>query len=89
MTGLYNRRIFDDYIERLWRQSRRERTSVAIIFVDIDFFKVYNDLYGHQAGDDCLKTCGEVHRARRQAAVRFRGALRRRRVRARPLRAAR
>ena len=55
MTGLYNRRIFDDYVERLWRQSRREGTNVAIIFVDIDFFKVYNDLYGHQAGDDCLK----------------------------------
>jgi diguanylate cyclase (GGDEF)-like protein len=55
MTGLYNRRIFDDYVERLWRQSRRERTGVAIIFVDIDFFKLYNDLYGHQAGDDCLK----------------------------------
>jgi diguanylate cyclase (GGDEF)-like protein len=55
MTGLYNRRIFDDYVERLWRQSRRESASVAIIFVDIDFFKVYNDLYGHQAGDDCLK----------------------------------
>jgi diguanylate cyclase (GGDEF)-like protein len=55
MTGLYNRRIFDDYMERLWRQSRRERLSVALIFVDIDFFKVYNDLYGHQAGDDCLK----------------------------------
>jgi diguanylate cyclase (GGDEF)-like protein len=55
MTGLYNRRMFDDYIERLWRQSRREGASVAIIFVDIDFFKVFNDLYGHQAGDDCLK----------------------------------
>ena len=55
MTGLYNRRIFDDYMERLWRQSRRERLSVALIFVDIDFFKLYNDLYGHQAGDDCLK----------------------------------
>jgi diguanylate cyclase (GGDEF)-like protein len=55
MTGLYNRRIFDDYMLRLWRQSRREGTGVAIIFVDIDFFKIYNDLYGHQAGDDCLK----------------------------------
>jgi diguanylate cyclase (GGDEF)-like protein len=55
MTGLYNRRIFDDYVQRLWRQSRREGTAVAIIFVDIDSFKVYNDLYGHQAGDDCLK----------------------------------
>lgn len=55
MTGLYNRRIFDDYVERLWRQSRREGTGVAVIFVDLDFFKLYNDLYGHQAGDDCLK----------------------------------
>ena len=55
MTGLYNRRIFDHYVERLWRQSRRDGTGVAIIFVDIDFFKVYNDLYGHLAGDDCLK----------------------------------
>ena len=55
MTRLYNRRIFDDYVQRLWRQSRRERTGVAIIFVDIDFFKIFNDLYGHQAGDDCLK----------------------------------
>jgi diguanylate cyclase (GGDEF)-like protein len=55
MTGLYNRRIFDDYIERLWRQSRRESTNVAVIFVDIDCFKLYNDFYGHQAGDDCLK----------------------------------
>ena len=55
MTGLYNRRIFDDYVELLLRQSRRESTGVAIIFVDLDFFKLYNDLYGHQAGDDCLK----------------------------------
>jgi diguanylate cyclase (GGDEF)-like protein len=59
MTRLYNRRIFDAYVERLWRQSRREGTAVAIIFVDIDFFKVYNDLYGHQAGDDCLKRVAE------------------------------
>ena len=55
LTGLYNRRIFDDYMQRVWRQSRREDETVAIIFVDIDSFKVYNDLYGHQAGDDCLK----------------------------------
>jgi diguanylate cyclase (GGDEF)-like protein len=55
MTGLYNRRIFDDYIHRIWRQSQREGMALEIIFVDIDFFKIYNDLYGHQAGDDCLK----------------------------------
>jgi diguanylate cyclase (GGDEF)-like protein len=55
MTGLYNRRIFDDTIQRIWRQSRRESVAFAIVFVDIDFFKIFNDLYGHQAGDDCLK----------------------------------
>lgn len=55
MTRLYNRRIFDEHIQRIWRQSRREETTLAIIFVDIDFFKIFNDLYGHQAGDDCLK----------------------------------
>jgi len=55
LTGLYNRRIFDDYIGRVWRQSRREDVALEIIFIDIDHFKIYNDLYGHQAGDDCLK----------------------------------
>jgi diguanylate cyclase (GGDEF)-like protein len=55
LTGLYNRRIFDDYIGRVWRQSRREDVGIEIIFIDIDYFKIYNDLYGHQAGDDCLK----------------------------------
>jgi diguanylate cyclase (GGDEF)-like protein len=55
MTGLYNRRIFDDYAKRVWRQSRREGQLLTIVLVDIDDFKVYNDLYGHQAGDDTLK----------------------------------
>ena len=55
LTGLYNRRIFDDYIDRIWRQSRRENSLLQMIFIDIDYFKIYNDLYGHQAGDDCLK----------------------------------
>ena len=60
LTGLYNRRLFDDYMRRLWRQSRRENVSVVIIFVDIDYFKIYNDLYGHQAGDDCLKKVAQT-----------------------------
>lgn len=55
LTGLYNRRMFDDFIRRLWRQSRREDEPLAVILVDIDGFKIFNDLYGHQAGDDCLK----------------------------------
>jgi len=55
LTGLYNRRMFDDFMRRVWRQARREEVALETIFVDIDFFKIYNDLYGHQAGDDCLK----------------------------------
>jgi diguanylate cyclase (GGDEF)-like protein len=55
LTGLYNRRIFDDFVRRVWRQSRREDVAIGLVFVDIDYFKIYNDLYGHQAGDDCLK----------------------------------
>jgi len=55
LTGLYNRRMFDDFIQRIWRQSRREEKALEIVLVDIDYFKIYNDLYGHQAGDDCLK----------------------------------
>ena len=55
LTGLYNRRIFDSFIRRVWRQSRRDETTVQIILIDIDYFKIYNDLYGHQVGDDTLK----------------------------------
>ncbi|HEU4616434.1 MAG TPA: diguanylate cyclase [Gammaproteobacteria bacterium] len=60
MTNLYNRRMFDDYARRVWRQSRREGKALEIIFVDIDYFKIYNDFYGHQAGDDCLKRVAET-----------------------------
>lgn len=55
LTGLSNRRSFDNHIERTWRHARRDRRPLAILFVDIDYFKSFNDLYGHQAGDDCLR----------------------------------
>jgi len=55
LTGLYNRRAFDEYMERIWRQSRRENVPLTIMLIDIDHFKPYNDRYGHQAGDDGLK----------------------------------
>jgi diguanylate cyclase (GGDEF)-like protein len=55
LTGLYNRRAFDEYMERIWRQSRRESAPITVMLIDIDHFKPYNDLYGHQAGDDALK----------------------------------
>ena len=55
LTGLYNRRIFDGFMRRVWRQSRREETAVQIVLIDIDHFKIYNDLYGHQSGDETLQ----------------------------------
>jgi len=60
LTGLYNRRSHDEYIQRIWRQSRREQTVLSILLIDIDHFKLYNDLYGHQAGDDALKKVAAV-----------------------------
>lgn len=55
LTGLANRRLFDDTLEREWQRTARSETPLSLIFADIDFFKRYNDHYDHQAGDDCLK----------------------------------
>lgn len=60
LTGLYNRRAFDQYMERIWRQSRRENMPFTLMLIDIDHFKPYNDFYGHQAGDDALKKVANV-----------------------------
>ncbi len=55
LTGLYNRRKFDGLADSLWRQARRDQRMLQIVLVDIDCFKIFNDLYGHQAGDDCIR----------------------------------
>jgi len=60
LTGLYNRRAYDQYAERIWRQSRREGAQLTLILVDIDHFKPFNDCYGHQAGDDAMKEVANV-----------------------------
>jgi len=60
LTGLYNRRRYDRDVEKLWRQSRRDQSQLTLLLVDIDHFKAFNDLYGHQAGDDALKRVAEV-----------------------------
>ena len=60
LTGLNNRRTYDAYIDKLWRQSKREQTLLTIIIVDIDYFKDYNDHYGHQNGDKALKAVAGV-----------------------------
>lgn len=55
LTGLRNRRAFDDHLLRVWQQSLRDRSPIAVLLIDLDHFKAYNDLYGHQAGDVCLR----------------------------------
>lgn len=54
LTQVANRRRFDEYLSREWQRMAREKTSLALILCNIDFFKAYNDTYGHQAGDRCL-----------------------------------
>ncbi|HXA34698.1 MAG TPA: diguanylate cyclase [Steroidobacteraceae bacterium] len=55
LTGIQNRRMFDQHIQRVWQQAVREEERVAVLLADIDCFKDYNDRYGHQAGDECLR----------------------------------
>jgi diguanylate cyclase (GGDEF)-like protein len=55
LTGIYNRRILDEHIDTVWQQSMRERAPIALLLVDIDYFKAYNDYFGHQAGDESLR----------------------------------
>lgn len=54
LTGLANRRAFDEALRRAWRRGRRTGHPVSLLYLDIDFFKAYNDFYGHPAGDACL-----------------------------------
>jgi diguanylate cyclase (GGDEF)-like protein len=55
LTGIANRRTFDEELERMWTVARRARVPMAILMIDIDHFKALNDAQGHQAGDDCLR----------------------------------
>ena len=55
LTGLANRRHFDSVFAEEWARAQRSGQPLALLMLDVDFFKAYNDYYGHQAGDDCLR----------------------------------
>ena len=69
LTGVANRRMFDSVLDVEWTHARRNNQSLALVMFDIDYFKQYNDRYGHIQGDDCLK---RVARALSSAATRSR-----------------
>lgn len=60
LTGVANRRMLDSVLEEEWLKARRNQQPLSVLLIDIDFFKQYNDCYGHIQGDDCLKQVAET-----------------------------
>ena len=60
LTGIPNRRQFEQTLEREWRNAIRRKSPMSLILIDIDFFKPYNDHYGHLQGDECLRAVGQA-----------------------------
>lgn len=60
LTGLYNRRYYDEVVERELMRAKREKEYFTYVMMDVDFFKLYNDTYGHREGDNVLKAIAKV-----------------------------
>lgn len=60
LTGLFNRRYFDDNLKKEWKQAIRTGTAISLLIIDIDHFKNFNDHYGHLEGDDCLRRVAQA-----------------------------
>jgi two-component system, chemotaxis family, response regulator WspR len=56
LTGLSNRRYLDEFLTAEWRRALRENTEISLLMIDVDYFKPYNDTYGHVSGDNVLRT---------------------------------
>jgi len=63
LTGLSNRRTYEEALTREWRRAKRHKKSVAVLMIDLDLFKTFNDEYGHQAGDRLLQALGSAIRS--------------------------
>ena len=63
LTGLSNRRHFDEYMDMEWRRALREQSELSLLMIDVDHFKSFNDSFGHVAGDDALRRVAEALRA--------------------------
>jgi diguanylate cyclase (GGDEF)-like protein len=63
LTGLKNRRVFDEHLEKLWDRAVAQRCTLAILMIDVDHFKAYNDRNGHQAGDRALRRVADTLQA--------------------------
>ena len=63
LTGLANRRHFDDFLQQAWARAQHDGQSIALLMIDVDHFKLYNDRYGHPAGDVCLKQVADALKA--------------------------
>lgn len=68
LTGLANRRRFDERLKEEWARAYRDRSSLALLMIDVDHFKAYNDEYGHPAGDACLRLVAKIIAAETQRA---------------------
>jgi two-component system chemotaxis family response regulator WspR len=63
LTGLANRRYFDEYLEIEWSRALRDQSELSLLMIDVDYFKAYNDQHGHVAGDEVLRRVGESLRS--------------------------
>ncbi len=81
LTGLANRRHFDERLAEEWARAKRDGSPLSLLLVDVDHFKKFNDQYGHQAGDGCLRALARILVRPGPPAGRPRRALRRRGVR--------